>query len=205
MANKRGRKPIEGVERGSTGQIKTAEKNARRLAQKEIVDRNAAEVVKWARMAYVIRELAVDPRMGSVCGRMLLIERPARLNAKEFEASVRLLGVLDDYDRIVLGVKRAAQAQDVNKTVGLSCGSETPQAAIKAASARWIEAQGVMAAAGHGCASATMALVREEAWENRLGLAIAGLRALAHHWKIADVPEPRIKRAVEAVFAQRAA
>ncbi|MDR3449537.1 MAG: hypothetical protein P4M15_07310 [Alphaproteobacteria bacterium] len=199
MAKKRGRKPIEGAERGETGRIKTQSPAyvAARAARKEIDDHNTADVVKWARMAYVLRELAVDPRMESVCGRMLLIGKPTQLHPREFAAAVRLLGVLDKYDRIVLGVKRSAQAQDVNKTVGLSCGSETPQEAIKAASDAWIAAQGAMGLGGVGCASATMALVREEAWEGRLGLAIAGLRVLAHHWKIDDVAEPKIKRGVD--------
>ena len=194
----------QNVERGETGRIKTAAYTARRAAQKEETDRNAADVAKWARMAFVIRELAVDARMESVCGRMLLIERPRRLTAREFEASVRLAGILDDYDRLVLGVKRAAQAQDVNKAVGLSCGAETPQAAVRRASAAWVEAQGVMGLAGPSCAAATMALVREEAWQHRLDDAVAGIRALVVHWKLNEVSEPRIKRAVESVFSRAA-
>ena len=194
----------QNVERGETGRIKTAAYTARRAAQKEETDRNAADVAKWARMAFVIRELAVDARLESVCGRMLLIERPRRLTAREFEASVRLAGILDDYDRLVLGVKRAAQAQDVNKAVGLSCGAETPQAAVRRASAAWVEAQGVMGLAGPSCAAATMALVREEAWQHRLDDAVAGIRALVVHWKLNEVSEPRIKRAVESVFSRAA-
>ncbi len=194
----------QNVERGVTGKIKTAAYAARRAAAKEETDRNAADVAKWARMAFVIRELGADARLASVCGRMLLIERPKRISAREFEASVRLAGVLDDYDRLVLGVKRAAQAQDVNKAVGLSCGSETPQAAVRRASAAWVEAQGVMGLAGPSCASATMAMIREEAWQHRLDDAIAGLRALVAHWKLNEVSEPRIKRAVEAIFSRAA-
>ena len=175
-----------------------------RAARREQIDRDAACVVRWARMAMIIRELAIDPRMSSLCGRMLLIEQPYRLGAKEFEASVRLAQVLDDYDRLVLGVKRGAQAQDIDKAKGLSCGGETPAAAIRAASAAWVAAQGAMGLGGHGCASATMALVREDGYQGREQLGIAGLRALAVFWKISDVPEPRIKRAVAAIFERAA-
>lgn len=207
MAKKRGRKALEGVDRGETGRIKTQTPAyvAARAARKEVAERNVDEVVKWARMFAIVRELAANPRMGSVCGRMVLIGKPAPLSEREFAAADRLGGILDDYDRLVLGVKRAAQAQDVNKAVGLSCGSETPETAVKRASAAWVEAQGVMGLGGPGCASATMALVREEEWQHRLGLAIAGLRVLSEHWGLAAVPESKLKNAVAWARGERAA
>lgn len=200
----KGRPKKEGVERGSTGKITTAAylaaKAAKKAEKKAEYDRNSADVVKWARMCAIIRELAFDARLSGVCGRMMLMERPARLSVKEFAASVRLYGILMDYDRLVLGLNRSIQAQNMNKAVGISCSIDAPSESVKAAAARWIEVQGVMATAGKDCPSATMALVREEQWEGRIPLAIAGLRALAQHWGISEVQESKVKRALDILF-----
>lgn len=192
----------ENVERGANGAIKSSSKAsyATRLAKKEQADRNAAAVVKWARMKEVMMKLAVDPLLQSPCGQMLLIEHPARLNAAEMAAAERLLEILNDYDVIVLGVRRSAQAQDIVSVKGGNLGAGPSPEAVKRASDKFMEAEGILGRAGPGVASAAKALVRDEDWRHRLDNAVAGLKALAREWGLREVPEPKIKRAIEAAF-----
>lgn len=211
MSKRRGRPRKEGVERGETGRIKSSVYTVQQSRKSAQQDADARALGRWRAARAIVETLLPDTRLATPLGKMLLLGAPFSINEAEFEAGSRLFKIMERYDRIFLGVGRTAKAQDIGAERGsaLTLGPdpwliEKIVADYRAAEAAFFKiskaevrlADGTQFACGPGAdiIGATKALVRGEDWERRAGVAIVGLKALARHWGLDEVPKAKIRR-----------
>ena len=186
----------QGVPRGSDGKIKTSYRLAQKKQKAAQEEHNVRAVARLRRLKVIIAALLEDGFLESPCGQMWILEDPVRIDATEYEAASRMHRILINYDRLVLGVNRSVKAQNLAAARGSSVRNEPDPEAVREASAKLMEVEGILGRAGPDVACATKALVRGEDWRRRVGVGILGLRALCKAWGLYDLPEPALKREV---------
>lgn len=210
--SRKGRPRRQGVERDASGRIKSnfyrLSKPERRVAMDGLsTDKHALAV--WKRTKELIVQQVIDPRLGTKLGKMFLIADPIGVTAAEFEAGNRFAQILFDYDRLVLGKHRTAQAQNLARVRGLGWIDENPDNVKRAANAVMLclvalggreiiradeEGREEKVWIKDGVCNVTEALCRDEDHVGNYRAAKVGLEILVGHFGLADDKSGRIKR-----------
>ncbi len=125
------------------------------------------------------QELGLDPRMGSSAGQTLILRQ---ISVPQFEAAMRWAGMLDNYDRLIMG-KRPAEKPLAYERVSPGEGGEPAAERVAAFRASFDEAHRELMGCGMLVEAAVNAFCRDQTrGAARLPDILRGLSALAVHW-----------------------
>jgi hypothetical protein len=164
--------------------------------------RDEQALAVWRRTLDQIQCGLIDPRLGTKLGRMFVIGDPLKISPQELEAGTRFAKILDDYDRLVLGKHRSAQAQDIMKTRGAPADIDNVETVhrtsnglmtcLRVLGGNFIMSEGLGTVTRTGLCAATEMLCRNDDFVSDYKAAKAGLRLLADHFGLYDTAEGRI-------------
>lgn len=206
VRNKGGRPRREGVERSTTGKVKSSEyetpaaaaerrrvRAEERAAINREIEQNAIALARWERLRELIRKLVNDPLLGSPLGRMLVLGSPVAIGWPEYEAGLKFEKVQSAYDTLVLSRRRRAKAADWVSITGRGVADEPSAELIERATGQMNECRSILARR-KGMYDAVEALLADDEWEHRAALAAEGLRLLAQFWGMGKAPRSSIRR-----------
>lgn len=210
--SKRGRPRRQDVERNAAGRIKPSVYRMGRAERRAAMDglmNDENSLAIWRRIRDLTLSASIDARLGTKLGRMFVVSDPISISAHEFEAGLRFAQILFDYDRLVLGMHRTAQAQNLARTKGLAWTEENPKTIQRAGNALMlcltalggrevtryykdqVEDRPVMVR--DGVCAVTEALCRDELVGDPKA-AKTGLQLLAQHFGLYDGRTERLQR-----------
>lgn len=216
MGKRKGRQRNADAPRGSSGRIKTSFYRQNRTALREQIAGQAkvdADAIRgWRLQQHLALRSALDPRMNTVLGRMLVWGDPARIGPEEMEAGQRVAQLLFEYERKILGTVSTPQAIDMARVRGLALTDDDPAriARIRESYGRLTESLGsrrrqgfeagnaASVRRGEWYASAQMRALRQLCFEDEapaeINLAIEALRIVADDMRLYDNANQRVRR-----------
>lgn len=194
---KRGPQRKENQPRDASGRINHYQA---KKVRDEVVRDDARSVARWARLRDIMSHLIRDPRLGTLMGKMMILQSPLAITPAQFEAGCRLAQRLEEYDVQVLGVRRSVAAQDVNKAGGKSLSAGISSEEAKAITNRMMECEGALAQRCADRGASCKALVQGSGSIPSFSDAVAGLDELAKLWALDKLPPDRIRREGDKLF-----